>query len=322
MPFELPAGGQYLIYGAIFLSVMLLVEGLFVMLGDRRRFGSGVVNRRLRVQAKTGEGQAALAELRRPSDRQYPFPLDRLDQVGRQAGVRSSPWRIAMWMGLLGVFGAVLLAITGLLPVFVALPVGAAAGIGLPLVVLIRRRGRRAQQFLEQLPDALDTVARSLRAGHPFTAALALAAGELSDPMGSELGITADEMTYGMDLQDALNNLRQRVNVPDLDYLIVSVVVQRQTGGNLAEILKNLSSVIRDRFRMKKKVRALSAEGRLSAWVISIMPFFVGGALRLIKPDYYSKYAGDPALWYMMGFGLVILLLGIAVMYRVVNFRF
>lgn len=322
MSFQLPFPTEYLIYGAVFLAIILLVEGVFVLFSDHRRFGSKALNRRLQVQAKSGEGAVALEQLRRPTGQLYPFPLNRLDLIARQAGSQSSPIRIVVWMCVLGTATGALLTLGNLLPLVLAIPVGTVVGIGLPLALLMRRRGKRAKRFQEQLPDALDAMARSLRAGHPFTSAMTLASGELGDPIGTELGIASDEITYGLDLREALENLRLRVNVPDLDYLIVSVVVQRQTGGNLAEILKNLSSVIRDRFRMKKKVLALSAEGRLSAWVIAIMPFFVAGALQIISPDYYSKHLDNPALWYMLGSGVVGIGIGAAIMYRVVNFRF
>lgn len=190
-------------------------------------------------------------------------------------------------------------------------------------MLYLRMKAReRTNKFSEQLPDALDTMARSLRAGHPFSSAMTLASQDLVDPMGSELGIVVDEMTYGLDLNDALESLRQRVNLQDLDYMVVAITIQHETGGNLAEVLANLSKVIRDRFRMFQKIKALSAEGRLSAWVISVLPFFVAGVVHVINPSYFGQYLGDSTFHKMIIGGLFGIMLGAVTMFKMVNFRF
>ena len=142
----------------------------------------------------------------------------------------------------------------------------------LPLLLLRRARNKRIKKFAGQLPDALDMIVRSLRAGHPTTVAIALVAREMPDPLGTEFGIVSDEITFGLSLEQAVRKLSQRVGFEGLHLLSVSLSIQAKTGGNLTEILSNLSSVLRERQKLRLKIRALSAEGRMSAWIISLFP--------------------------------------------------
>jgi tight adherence protein B len=146
----------------------------------------------------------------------------------------------------------------------------------------------------EQFPAAIDVFTRALRAGHPVGSAIALLVGEMEDPIGSEFGIVSDAIAYGADLNDALRDLADRWDSEDLRMFAVCVSVQGETGGNLAEILSNLSSVIRDRASLYLKVRALSSEGRMSAWMLSLMPVLTFLVLFLINPGFYLEVARDP----------------------------
>ena len=176
-----------------------------------------------------------------------------------------------------------------------------AAGIGLivaPALVglyLARARRKRIERFAQQLPDALDIIVRGLRVGHPFSSAIELVAREMRDPIGSELGITADEMTFGQDIVSAVTNLYRRVGQEDLVFLAIAVSVQSQTGGNLAEVLARLSTLMRERVTMQLKIKALSAEGRLSGWFLSAMPFVLFGVVSLIRQELFQRVAGQPA---------------------------
>ena len=145
----------------------------------------------------------------------------------------------------------------------------AAAGLLLPFVALRFMRSRRHSRFGAQFPDALDVIVRSLRAGHPVPVAIAMVAREMPDPVGTEFGIVSDEITYGADLETAMRNLYFRVGQEDMPLFVTAVAIQTSTGGKLSEILENLSGVIRLRFKMRRKVRALAAEGRFSAMLLS-----------------------------------------------------
>jgi tight adherence protein B len=196
-----------------------------------------------------------------------------------------------------------------------------AVGIVLPILYLKNRRSERIKQFSEQLPDALDIMVRSLQAGHPISAAMGLVTKEMADPIGTEFGITVDEMTYGLDLRDALQNMGRRLEVQDFQYVVVTINIQSETGGNLAEVLQNLSFVIRERFRMFKKIKALSSEGRISAIILSATPFLTGATILVASPTYYLQVAEDPLFLPLMLGSLALMLTGIFVMFRMVNFR-
>ena len=194
-------------------------------------------------------------------------------------------------------------------------------GFLVPIVYLMSRKATRLRKFSEQLPDALDIMVRSLQAGHPISAAISLVCKEMEDPIGTEFGIAVDEMTYGLAIHEALENMGRRIEVQDFQYVVVSMNIQNETGGNLAEVLRNLSTVIRDRFRMFKKVRALSSEGRLSAVVLSFLPFAVGALIFVGNPGFYLSVIDDPLFLPIMGGALGLMLDGIFIMYRMVNFR-
>ena len=208
------------------------------------------------------------------------------------------------------------LVVTGLM-----LVVSIGVGVGGPIVFLRVKKANRLKLFAEQLPDALDIMVRSLQAGHPVSAAMTLVTMEMPDPIGTEFGIAVDEMTYGLELREALANLGDRVEVEDYQYVVVSINIQHETGGNLAEVLHGLSTVIRARFRMFKKIKALSAEGRLSAKILAILPIAFAALTFSNKPNYYLNAADDPLFWPLVGVALGLELMGIYIMYKLVNFR-
>jgi tight adherence protein B len=310
-----------LFYAAVALAVLLAVEGIYLFFFRTRKSGNLEVNRRLRLQSKNPDGRDVLEELRKEV-RGGAGIGGYLDKKIAAAGKSYSVSRLLVIMSMVGFMFFLFLAVVLPVPPLFALIIGALSGVGFPLLSLNIKAKARVRKFSEQLPDALDTMARSLRAGHPFTAAMNLASEDLADPMGTELGIVVDEMTYGLELNTALENLRTRVRLQDLDYMVVAITIQHETGGNLAEVLANLSRVIRDRFRMFQKIRALSAEGRLSAWVISVLPFFVGLVIHLINPSYFGAYLGDPTFHKLLLGGLFGIMLGAFTMFRMVNFRF
>ncbi len=171
----------------------------------------------------------------------------------------------------------------------------------LPYMWLKRKANKKTAAFGAQLADAIDLITRSLKAGHPVPVAISMVAREMPDPIGTEFGIVVDEVTYGSDLVTALSNLHERVDLPDLPLLISSISIQATTGGNLREILEGLSAVVRDRFKMKRKIKAISAEGRMSAMFLSAMPVLLFFALQFIVPHYYSEIWDETITWYLLG---------------------
>ncbi len=177
-----------------------------------------------------------------------------------------------------------------------ALRLAAAAVIGYSaLYFWLRGRARKRIALIEeQLPDALDLMVRSLRVGYPINGAIGIVAREMPDPLGTEFGLLADEATYGMSINDALDKLTVRIPVPDLRFLAIAVNIQASSGGNLAEVLEGLSAVIRSRFRLFRKVRAITAEARWSGWFLSIFPIVALMAVQLVDPNYYDRVADHP----------------------------
>jgi tight adherence protein B len=179
-------------------------------------------------------------------------------------------------------------------------------GAFIPLMVLQYKANRTRKKMEEQFPIALDVFVRGLRAGHPIAAALDLLTVEMPDPIGTQFGIVVDEVTYGAELRDALQAMADRWELDDMHMFVVSLSVQSETGGNLAEILENLSTVIRERASMMLKVRALSAEGRMTAIMLTALPIFAFVFLFISNPRFYLDVADDPA--FLPGFlGLIIM---------------
>ena len=173
-----------------------------------------------------------------------------------------------------------------------------------------------------QLPNALDVINRSLSSGHPLPTAIALVSRELPDPVGTEFGILNDELTYGTDLDHAMLNMVERVGAEDLKLLAVSMSVQRGTGGNFVEILENLSNVIRERAMLKAKVRALSAEGRITALVMSGFPFGLFFMINTLSPTYFDPVWASGYANHVIAVGIAIMLIGNYVLYKMVHFDF
>jgi tight adherence protein B len=169
-----------------------------------------------------------------------------------------------------------------------ALPAGAAVGFAIPFMVLNYKRGRRMRVFEEQFPEALDLIARALKAGHAFATGLKMVADEIHDPVGPEFRKTFDEQNFGLPLKDALQNLTERVPLLDVRFFATAVMIQRETGGNLSEILENLAHVVRERFKILRQVRVCTAHGRMTGYVLLALPAFLCVALAFINPDHMN----------------------------------
>ena len=182
-------------------------------------------------------------------------------------------------------------------------------------------RRRRIAQFSAQLPDAIDVIVRGVRAGYPFTVALALVAREMPDPVGTEFGMVSDEINFGSGVQSALDNLYRRVGQDDLPFLIMSLKVQTQTGGNLAEILSRLGRLLRQRSKLRLKVRALSAEGRTSGLFLSLAPLILFAIITLLSPQYFGDVRNHPIITPALIFAIFLVVVGNIWIYRMVHFK-
>lgn len=315
----------YFIYVLAAASVILGGEAFYLSLAGRRsRFVA--VNHRLRRLADDAPADQTLKTLLRErgltDSGDFVSGFVWLNRLYTQSGVTGNPVTFAASFLLAGFALALLLWFLLRLAAPAAFIIVILVGVVLPLLVLKRARGKRIQKFARQLPDALDMIVRSLRAGHPATVAIGLVAREMSDPLGTEFGIVADEITFGLSMEQAVRKLSERVGFEGLHLLTVSLSIQSKTGGNLTEVLAGLSSVLRERQKLRMKIRALSAEGRVSAWIISLFPLVMFLILQLIAPSYYGKIWGNPVIFPVFTIFGVWALLGDYIMYRMVTFDF
>ena len=203
----------------------------------------------------------------------------------------------------------------------VAIPIAVVAALLTGLILLARARAKRIGRFSEQFPEALDIIVRCLRAGHPFRVALGLAAREMPDPIGTEFGIMVDEITFGLDQQVAVDHLYGRVGQEDLSFFSIAINIQSKTGGNLAETLQGLSRLLRNRVKLRLKVRALTSEGRMSGVLLSALPFILVLMISWFSPNYFDALKGTALFIPTVVIGLLLLVLGNFVIYRMVNFK-
>ena len=312
----------YLIYGGVALSGIMVAEALYLLYAGQadRRIS---INRRMKLQDGKLSQEQVLIQLRkeRGGEGGSLFSLDGLRRLRAQSGlVMPLPRFLGITTGI--AFAAALLAVWFGLPLIAALAVLLVVVMALPLMALRTLRNRRHKMFGIQLPEALELITRGLKAGHPVPVAVAMVAREMPDPIGTEFGMVADEVTYGSDMVTALQNLFQRVGHEDLPLFVTAVAIQSQSGGNLREILDGLSQVIRERGKLRRKVRSISTEGRMSAYILTAVPALLACAMMVLMPDMYLSVIDEPMTWYMLAGTLVWLVLGNAIMFRMANFRF
>lgn len=315
----------YLIYVLAAASVILAVEVMYVSIaGTRAR--AGIINRRLQIMGGDAPAEQSLQGLLQErgltASGDFAFGVIALNRLYTQSGITGNPISFAAVFVLAGLVLALIAIILLDFSVTVASFVFLFVAFALPLLVLRRARNKRIAKFASQLPDALDMIVRSLRAGHPTTVAIGLVAREMPDPLGTEFGIVSDEISFGLSLEQAVRKLSERVGFEGLHLLSVSLSIQAKTGGNLTEILSNLASVLRERRKLRLKIRALSAEGRMSAWIISLFPVLMFLILLGIAPSYYGDVWGNPLIMPVFVIFGTWALLGDYIMYRMVNFDF
>ncbi len=313
---------QLIFYFVVFVGTMLLVQGTYTYVSDKSRV-SKRVNARMKLIAGGASNEEILSSLRRdaPNVRSLFAPpriVEYLEVRLTQAGIKMPVQKLVMLMlgttVLIGVFFPLLGGITGLLHslagYLLVIIFAVVLGIVAPLIFISRTADKRMAKFEEQFPISLDILVRGLRAGHPVTSALELLVSEVPDPIGSEFGIVVAEMNYGYDLRGALTNLAARVRTQDIQMFVVSVSIQAETGGSLADILDGLSRVIRERASMGLKVRALSSEGKMTGTVLSLLPVATFCFVFATQPMFYLNVIDDPlflpgvmivGVWYTLG---------------------
>jgi len=315
----------------LFIAVVLGIEGLYQWWNSHHGPAARRLDQRIRALSAgaqvNGERLSILKERMLSSSAPVHALMMRvprihlLDRIIVQSGLNLTVGRLATHSVVAGV--AVLLAASfSPVPLPMLVTVLAAAGaFAFPTLRMLRARSKRLRVLERQLPEAADMISRALRAGHSFSSAIGMLGNEFAEPTGGEFRIVFDEINYGVTLNEALLNLATRVPVSDLRYFVIAVLIQRETGGNLAEILDGIASLVRERLRLFDQVRVLSAEGRLSAWIIGLLPFAAAGAMNLLNPSFLSVLWEDPAGLKLIEAVLVAMAFGVLWMRRIVRIR-
>jgi tight adherence protein B len=314
---------QYAIYAFAVVSAILFGEGVYLLCFSAASYRNRI-NRRLALLNDTVDRQSILVQLRKERgltmSGDFRLPVVSLNRLIVQSGISIGLSRIGLFAVIAA--GVTLVAIVVVRGSIVEALLGTLfSGLFLPYFTIRMLRGRRQKKFAQQFPEAIDIIVRSLRAGHPVPIAVSMVARELPDPIGTEFGLAADEVTYGVDLETAMRNLYSRVGQDDLPLFVTAVAIQGSTGGNLGEILENLSGVIRQRFKMRRKVRALAAEGRASALILSSLPILMFGVVQIVAPDFYGSVWQFDMTKSILGLAIGWMLVGNLAMYKLVNFK-
>lgn len=313
-----------LLYAAVFTAALVAVEAImrgYFKTSERHR----AVNHRLSLLEVSDDHRKTYSDMLKErgaasSWRQIAM-MQRLLQFYAQSGIKFDARRFALF----AIAGALLtwLVVQFLVPsTLFRIPVFLLVCLLIPALVVWRARARRMRKFEQKLPEALDVANRSLAAGHPLPAAISLVAREMPDPIGTEFGLLSDELTYGVTLDDALVNLADRVGVEDLNLLAISLSVQAGTGGNLVEILQNLSKTLRDRSMLKAKVKAISSEGRITAIVMSLYPFLLYAMIKALSPTYFDPVWDSGHGTVLVSVLLAVMAIGNVILYKMVNFEY
>ena len=310
----------------VFVSAFLLVYSFVVPVFGAERQAAKRLKKRLRELALDQTRQSAAAMLREKYLREL-SPLERwlealpgmerLALFAEQSGRLTPAYRIILAATMLGIGAGWLTFMLLHQPVLAIL--AAAGGFMLPFFRISFRRSKRISRFEEQLPEALDVMVRALKAGHPFSGTLQMVSEEMDDPIAKEFGITFADINYGLDVKQAFMNLLERMPNMTLMTLVTAVVVQRETGGNLAETLSKISGVIRGRFRFGRRVKTLSAEGRMSAWILAMIPFFLFIVIMLTTPTYLPVLMQEPAGMKIVAVSFTLQVIGILWIRRIIR---
>ena len=310
----------------IFILALGVIEGSYLAFRSMRNPERMAVRKRLSALPTSGYESESIDITRKRLISEVPWLnrvllifhwTDDLRRLLAQAGIQRPPGFFILLSLLLGLGGFLIGSLITGNNLYIILV--AAFLVVLPFFYIYSKKKRRMQKFQRQLPDAMELIARALKAGHAFSSGLKMVADEFEDPIGTEFGKTLSEINLGVSVADALKNLPNRVDCPDLSFFVISVILQRETGGNLAEILENIARLVRERFRLQGQIRVLSAEGRLSAIVLIGIPFLVAFAISIINPEYIRTLITDPVGKIMVFIALLMMAMGILIMRRMVK---
>lgn len=310
----------------IFIATLFLIEGSYFAFRSIRNPEIKKVQKRLRMLSFSEYDLGTVDILRKRSFSKVPW-LDRLlsrfrwarwvDRLLEQADAQytlDSFLLLSISLALVGLLGGTLVTLNGIVSISATIALGM-----MPFLIVYAKKRRRTQKFQRQLPEAVELIARALKAGHAFSGGLKMVADEVDDPIGTEFAKTLGEINFGVGATEALRNLSQRVDCPDLKFFVISVIIQRETGGNLAEILENIGYLIRERFKLQGRVRALSAEGKLSAIILVSLPFFLALAISFLNPGYLETLFADVIGKTMVVFAIFMMIAGISVMKKMIK---
>ncbi|NDW44907.1 type II secretion system F family protein [Ruegeria sp. PrR005] len=281
-----------IIYGLIFVGVLVLVEGLYLVAFGKSISLNSRVNRRLEMLDKGAGREQVLEQLRKEMQQHMKsksIPLySLLAEKAQKAAIAFTPRQLIMIMVLLACIAFVGLSVGTQTEVKIRVAISVAIGIGAVYIWVNQKAKKRLGMIEEQLPDAVELMVRSLRVGHPFVSAIQIVAKESEDPIATEFGIIADESAYGREIGEALKEMAERLDMQDLRFLAVAVTIQQQSGGNLAEVLAGLAKVIRARFRLFRRVKAITAEAQWSGKFLSAFPLVALMVILINDPGYYD----------------------------------
>lgn len=309
-----------------FLAVVLALEGLYNLWASTRSDEAKRINSRL--ASLRGEVRTEVSLQRAQQRRRMPWLQDLVSSTGpgerlalfvSSSGMQVSAAELLLLSLVLAAVGFALPALIGRPPILgAALALALAA---LPWWRVSRARNKRVERFEQQFPEALDMMGRAMRAGHAFPTAVKMCGDEMSEPMGRDFRVLSDEMNYGVPTAEALQNLALRVPLPDVSYFVVAVLIQRESGGNLAELLDSISAILRQRLKLHGEIRTLSAEGRLSAIILTALPFGVALMVNIVNPEFMKVLWTDPAGLRVVGGALFMMVLGILWMRSIIRIR-
>lgn len=318
---------SFVLFGVVaFFAVVLTLEGIYNVWASKNSPEAKRVAARL--AALSGDHQTSANIVRAEEQTRLPrlnawlggfAGGRRLKRFIAASGVGTSPAELVVVSLVFGAFGLSLPGLFGKPLIF-----GVALGLGLAVLPWWRissRRNKRIERIERQFPEALDLMGRSMRAGHALPSAIKMVADELPLPLGSDFRVLFDEMNYGVPTNEALMRLAERVPVPDVSYFVVAVMIQRESGGNLAELLDSIAKIVRDRLQLLGEVRTLSAEGKLSAIILTALPFGVALVVNLVNPEFMSVLFTDPMGLRVLGGALLMMLLGILWMRSIIRIR-
>lgn len=314
-----------LIYILIFVAVLALVQGAYLVIFGKSISMDGKVNRRLDMLDKGGNREQVLDQLRKEMTqhmKSQSIPIySLLADRAQKANIAFTPIQLILMMVVLSGVSFVLLTVLTAVGVPIRALVAVLMGIGSVYVWVNGKANKRMNMLAEQLPEAVELMVRSLRVGHPFSSAISIVAREVPDPLGTEMGMISDEAAYGRDMGETLKAMAERLDNQDMRFLAVAVTIQQTSGGNLAEILDGLAKVIRARFRLFRRVAAITAEAKWSGNLLSAFPIVALLGINLVKPDYYDEVMESPLFIPAVLIVVAFLVVNLLVMRALVNIK-